>query len=247
MLKAVAAAFSMYSIIPMPRVEWTERTMKYALCFFPLVGAVIGCAQYLLYMLLDMAGTGDFLRCALMAVVPVIISGGIHLDGFMDTSDAIGSHAGRERKLEIMKDPHTGAFAVIALVSYMLVYAGLLSELKAEATVVYSAGFFMSRSLSGAMVLIMPKAKSDGLAAAWSGMTDRRSAYILLGEAALCALVMAFMPCGLWAVSLIVALAAAQYAAFIKIFGGITGDIAGFMLQVSEIAVLAGCVIGGLL
>ena len=146
MLKSIAAAFSMYSAIPMPYIEWDEKTMRYAFCYFPLVGAVIGLCEYLAFVLLDMVGVGIMLKSCVAAVLPVIISGGIHIDGFMDTSDALGSHADREKKLEIMKDPHIGAFAVIALAVYMLLYAGLFSEMRRSELFVYACGFFMSSS-----------------------------------------------------------------------------------------------------
>ena len=51
MLKSIAAAFSMYSAIPMPYIEWDEKTMRYAFCYFPLVGAVLGLCEYLAFVL----------------------------------------------------------------------------------------------------------------------------------------------------------------------------------------------------
>lgn len=81
MLKSIAAAFSMYSAIPMPYIEWDEKTMRYAFCYFPLVGAVIGLCEYLAFILLDMASVGIMLKSCVAAVLPVIISGGIHIDG----------------------------------------------------------------------------------------------------------------------------------------------------------------------
>ncbi len=247
MLKAVAAAFSMYSAIPMPYIEWDEKTMRYAFCFFPLVGAVIGVCEYLAYMLLDMAGIGIMLKSCVAAALPVIISGGIHMDGFMDTSDALGSHADREKKLEIMKDPHTGAFAIIAAVVYMMMYAGLFSEIKTGDLFVYSCGFFMSRALSGFFLMALPKAKKDGLAVMWSSMTDKTAAYILLAEYILCSLIMVLFGAITGIISVILTIFASVIHYFMckRIFGGITGDIAGFFLQIAEMAVLLGCVIGG--
>ena len=47
-IKSICVAFSMYSKIPMPRVEWNEKNMKYAMCFFPIVGAVIGGLSFIM-------------------------------------------------------------------------------------------------------------------------------------------------------------------------------------------------------
>ena len=247
MLKSIAAAFSMYSAIPMPYIEWDEKTMRYAFCYFPLVGAVIGLCEYLAFVLLDMVGVGIMLKSCVAAVLPVIISGGIHIDGFMDTSDALGSHADREKKLEIMKDPHIGAFAVIALAVYMMLYVGLFSEMRRSELFVYACGFFMSRALSGFFLMAWPKAKKDGLAVMWSSMTDKTAAYILFAEYIICSLIMIVFGgnAGMTAFILTLCASAVHYFICKKVFGGISGDIAGFFLQITEFAVLSGCVIGG--
>ena len=97
----LVAAFTMYSKIPMPNIELTEENTKYSLCFFPLVGAVIGailCGWRIAYPYLC---NGDFLPAVVFVIVPVIVSGATHVDGFIDTVDAICSHKPMERKLEI--------------------------------------------------------------------------------------------------------------------------------------------------
>ena len=105
-------ACSMYSRIPMPQVDWTENRMKYAMCFFPVIGAVIGGLLYL-WIYLTGDSTGSLFRAAVAVLIPIIITGGIHLDGLLDTADALSSYKSMEEKLEILKDSHTGAFAII--------------------------------------------------------------------------------------------------------------------------------------
>ena len=118
-MKGFIIAFSMYSKIPMPKLEWTKENMKYAICYFPLVGAVIGLISYVAYWLFTKLQAGDGLRAALLTVLPLLITGGIHMDGFLDTSDALNSYGDREKKLAILKDPNAGAFAVIKGFIYM--------------------------------------------------------------------------------------------------------------------------------
>ena len=106
-------AFSTYSKIPMPQVEWSEANMRHTLSFFPLVGAVLGllfCAAARICALLNL---GPVLTAAVLTALPVLLTGGIHLDGYCDTIDALSSHAPREKKLQILKDSNAGAFAVI--------------------------------------------------------------------------------------------------------------------------------------
>ena len=112
-IKSICVAFSMYSKIPMPRVEWNEKNMKYAMCFFPLIGAVIGGLMLLVRFLCGRFGFNTSVYAVVMTALPVLVSGGIHTDGFIDTVDALSSYGDKEKKLEILKDPHTGAFAII--------------------------------------------------------------------------------------------------------------------------------------
>ena len=67
--------------------------MRYTMCFFPLVGVVIGALMYAAGTLMLMADIKTVLKAAVMTVIPVMLTGGIHLDGFLDTMDAIGSWA----------------------------------------------------------------------------------------------------------------------------------------------------------
>ena len=68
-------AFSMYSKIPMPRVDWNEKNMKYAMCFFPLVGATEGLCVFLAGRLLFVCGFGKMFFAAVMTLLPVLITG----------------------------------------------------------------------------------------------------------------------------------------------------------------------------
>ena len=106
-------AFAMYSKIPMPPADWEKENMKYALCFFPWVGLAVGAVSAVLFWLLQQIGAGSMLRAAVLTAVPVLVTGGIHLDGYLDTMDALSSWREKQRRLEILKDPHAGAFAII--------------------------------------------------------------------------------------------------------------------------------------
>lgn len=104
LLQSCSIAFSMYSRIPMPRTEWNQENMKYAMCFFPLVGVVIGGIVFFVSKILLYFNVSDLFYSVTLTLLPVIVTGGIHMDGFMDTSDALGSYGSREKKLEILKD-----------------------------------------------------------------------------------------------------------------------------------------------
>ena len=112
-LESLIVAFSMYSKIPVPQIEWKKDNMRFALCYFPLVGAVTGLIVWLWSLISGYLGVGTVLSTAVFVLIPVAVSGGIHLDGLLDTADALSSWQTRERRLEILKDSHAGAFAII--------------------------------------------------------------------------------------------------------------------------------------
>ena len=89
----------MYSKIPMPPADWEKENMKYALCFFPWVGLVIGAVSTVLFWLLEKIGAGNVFRAAVLTAVPVLVTGGIHLDGYLDTMDALSSWREKQRRL----------------------------------------------------------------------------------------------------------------------------------------------------
>ena len=95
-------------------------------------------------------GFNTSVYAVVMTALPVLVSGGIHTDGFIDTVDALSSYGDKEKKLEILKDPHTGAFAIIGAVMYYLLFFGFMTEIwDIKATIAVSVGFVLSRSLSG--------------------------------------------------------------------------------------------------
>ena len=91
--------------------------------FFPWIGGVIGLFFYGWTVLCEKLAIGNVCYALIAAAIPLMISGGFHVDGYMDTMDAFHSYQSREKKLEILKDSHIGAFAAIMLaLYYMIVY-----------------------------------------------------------------------------------------------------------------------------
>ncbi len=119
---------AMYSILPVPTIEWTEKKMRFCFCFFPLIGVVIGAAWWAVYLLLQPIFTPSFTAVVLL-LMPVFISGGIHLDGLIDSCDAFFSFGDRQKKLDILKDPRTGAFGVIGAAVYFLLLFATYSQI----------------------------------------------------------------------------------------------------------------------
>lgn len=251
LIKSLFAAISTYSVIPVPQFEWDRENTRYALCFFPVVGLFIA----ILLAGLDYAcrwfNVGVLLFAALACCLPVLVTGGIHMDGFIDTVDALASHQDRERKLEIMKDHHCGAFAVIYCVVYFVLYFGLLSELYGRELIwPLCPGYVLSRALSGLCAVKLPKARKEGMLAAAAAGVKNRPASLCLGTIVVLAgiAMLALHVFAALAVTLALGLWLAGYRRMcLKQFGGVTGDTAGFFLQVSELLIAFAVFMGGLL
>ena len=235
-----AAAFSLYSRVPMPALAWTERTAALTLAFFPLVGLAEGFLTAAALLFLRWLRAGDLLIGAAGVLVPVLFNGGIHLDGFCDVCDALGSHQPTERKLEILKDSRCGAFALIGCVCLLLTRAAATAELAASprTAACFCGGFILSRCLSAAAVLTFPSARS-GTASALAQSAWREGSFkilAVLGLVPLAAMV-------LLDVSAAAVMASAAAVSFLyyrsmakREFGGVTGDLAGWFLEVCECA-----------
>mgnify|MGYP000101997971 CR=1 FL=1 len=246
-MRAAFIAFSMYSRIPMPMFEWKEEDMKYAMCFFPAIGMVIGAVFYGMFLLLSWLLPGSVLAAGILLAVPIFITGGIHMDGFMDTCDARASYGDREKKLAILKDTHTGAFAVIFGALYLILYAAACLELERETAMLVSIGFVISRSLSGLSTVTFPEARKHGMLADF--MKDARKKTV-----AVCMLVIFFLTaflellfggiCGGVVVITTVLIFLWYRHMAVQEFGGVTGDLAGFFLQICELGILLAAVIG---
>ena len=242
-MKSLIIAFAMYSKVPMPRVDWEKKALSWALCFFPLVGAVIGAVLYGWMALARYLGFGPLFFAAVALLIPIALSGGIHLDGFCDTCDALSSHQTRERKLEILKDSHTGAFAIICCGLYLLVFFACWSEVAAagRAALVLALGPVLSRSLSGLFAVTLPNARGTGLLATFTGPMDTAKARgVMVIWVVVCVAAMLWLDLWTGGAALLGAGLACLYYRVMSArqFGGVTGDLAGFFLQICELGMV---------
>lgn len=241
-------AFSMYSKIPMPKTDWNAKSMKYAMCFFPMVGAAVGIIIFIADVICYRLQIGDIFRASILTALPVLITGGIHLDGFVDTMDAVNSYQSVERKLEILKDSHIGAFALICCMIYFVINFGLWSEISGKSLLILCIGFIMSRALSGLSIVTFPCAKKSGLAASFCDAAQKNVVKIIMSVyLVICAAIMMYIDIILGSICIITALLMFFYykQMSIKNFTGITGDLAGYFLQMCELLMALSIVFAG--
>jgi len=242
-LETIAVAFSMFSAIPMPQFAWNAGNMRYSLCAFPLVGAVIALALFGWDSLCALLGLPPVLRGAGLCLLPVLITGGIHLDGYADTWDALSSQSDTKKRQEILKDPHLGAFAGIRLCAYFVASFALWTASNKLRLPVLLGLFMLSRSLSGLALTLFPIRPGSGLARSFSEAADqKRVRNVLLTLSALLSLLLFWQRAGEAALA-----AGAVFLYYrgmcVKAFGGLSGDLAGWFLQTAELWMLAAVVL----
>jgi len=238
-LYSIIITFSFFTIIPLPMVNWTSKRMRFLPLLMPFVGLGIGLLGYGIYsLLINLA-----VSAVAMVLFYLVITGGLHMDGLMDTADAYFSRQTKEKKMEIMKDSRVGAFAVMALVCLLLIKISLFYE-------IFRAGGgtgillimipILSRTVQALMLCHFPFAKEDGLAVMYSQATGQKTSllltiyfvltsgiiYLLFNMTAL------LLPLGLLTFTVY------YYFSVKKNFGGITGDIVGTYVELAEVLML---------
>ncbi|TDA69448.1 MAG: adenosylcobinamide-GDP ribazoletransferase [Clostridia bacterium] len=214
-----------------------EEALGRSTAWFPLAGLVLGLIDYGIFQLLRPVLPPLVLGAVLLAV-STWLTGGLHLDGLMDTLDGLGSGRPRERKLEIMRDSRVGAMGVIGAVILLLVKFGVLASLPVEAAqeILILPPVLARWAMAGAIVFL-PYVRTEGLGRGFSRYASRSRFWLATTVAAAIAWLVAG-PGGL----LIQALAAAflfWFSRQLKIsLGGCTGDTYGALAEVQETILL---------
>ena len=244
-LRAFFIAAAMYSRLPVPNVRWDEESKEAVLFLFPLLGVIEAGLIFLLAGLLLRVSAGAPLSAFCLTAAPLLFTGGIHFDGFLDTADALGSWKGKEEKLAILKDVHAGSAAVLQGGLMLLAgFAAWLSLLESgnmpERLPQLLPIFLMSRALSALSIYLLPNARGAGTVYDFTAACARRMGrlicgfYLLFAAAALFGAGTLFTGACILAAVLLAALYSGARAALS--FGGMTGDLAGFLLTNCETA-----------
>lgn len=240
-LTAVDMCIHTFSAIPLPPGKWDESLRKLSTVCLPVLGLILGLIWWGVATIAN-ALLPDALCAAVIAAYPFLITGFIHLDGFMDTSDAILSWRDREEKLRILKDSHVGSFAVVMIaLLFMLQFAGCFSVKRIAMLWLIPV---LSRCGSAFSVLAITPLNHSQYAG--NKETGDHSIFSVMAMAVV-AVVAGLIFHG-WR-SLVVSICvigsyAMHMSVCVKLLGGVSGDLAGFCLTVSEACgILALCLL----
>jgi adenosylcobinamide-GDP ribazoletransferase len=239
MTRGLILAIQFLTRLPTPAVrDFQPHDLAHSAVWFPVVGMIVGAATA--GMLMAGARVDAWLGALLALVTWVGVTGGLHLDGLADLADASGAaHRDRARFLEVLRDPHVGAFGVMVLILAIVSKLILL--------------FLAVHRVSGAassLVLIAAWARLGAIGwSAWlpplaSGTAERfawRTSNVLLGSWTAGLLVLSWL---LEPVLLIAPLVLLGWGIYLKrLIGGMTGDCLGAGIEISEIALLLAIVV----
>ncbi len=213
-----------------------------SLLFYPLVGLLFGVILWTLNGLL--LGAPLLLHAALLLTAWVLLSGGLHLDGLADSADAwLGGFGDRERTLAIMKDPRSGPIAVVTLVVVLLLkFCALLALIEQQHAVLLIIVPVIGRSALLGLFLTTPYVRAGGLGQALADHLPRLAGKQVLAVSALACVLIGGLS-GAFAVVLAALVFVWLRRVMLRRLGGATGDTAGALLELLEVAVLVGVVL----
>lgn len=235
----------MFSILPVPGNHWEERSLPWVIPWMPVVGGVIGLVWYAATVAVQSVPIA--MQTAVVVLTPLLLTGFLHLDGLMDTADAVFSRRELTEKRRILKDSHVGAFAVIALVCVLLVQCCAAVTILTTAILTEGKSFLallfipvVSRCAVGALMLKLPPMSTTGFAATLQKNTGPRHLACLLVLFVLCFTLP--LPLGgerLLPVLVVESLVAVMMMIYLRRqFDGISGDLCGCAITLSELSAL---------
>lgn len=237
-LHAFAMCQSMFCAIPCPWKVWDEKARDKMLLFLPLVGLEMGVLWALLGWVCRLLGLPVLVKALLLCAYPYLATGFLHLDGYMDVTDAVKSWRDLERRREILKDSRVGSFAVIGVALLILAQFALFASVPDGADVRILALIpAVSRCCSAlAVTSLRPMSTSQ-----YADQKKPRSHLVILSVLLFGFIAVGFLLCGKYGFALIgcvVGFSLALRRAY-RSLEGMNGDIAGYSLTIGELCAVA--------
>ena len=228
---------SMFCSIPAPQI-WDDKAKDKMLLFLPVVGLEIGSLWALLAWACRVLNLPVLVRGLILSAYPYIITGFIHLDGYMDVTDAVKSWRSLERRREILKDSHVGSFAVIGIVLLMIAQLALFASAPDHANPLILIFIpAVSRCCSALAVTgLKPMSTSQ-----YADQQKPKSHMAVLMAMLMIFLAAGFLLCGKFGFSLVGCLIGYGFALWraYKSLEGMNGDISGYALTIGELCAVA--------
>ncbi len=219
-----------------------DREVGFSALFYPLVGLILASLLEPLLRLALHSQASPFFWAALTLCAWVLLTGGLHLDGLADSVDAwMGGQGQRERTLALMKDPHCGPMAVIALFLVLTLKLAALEVLALDGQwILLGLPLVLGRLALVLLFLSTPYARAQGLGLALSHHLPRKPAILVL-TLTTGALMIEFKVLGVLACVTSLGVFLGLRRALLQRLGGTTGDTAGALVELTETTTLLLC------
>ena len=239
--RALMMCMSMFCAIPCPYHGWDEEARPLMTLFLPAVGAWIGVLWALSAMLVSWIGLPALIGAAILTAFPFLVTGGMHMDGFLDVTDAVKSWREQEERRRILKDPNVGSFAVIAGILLVMLQFALFASAKEDADVFTLILIpVISRTAAALCVTVLrPLSVSEYAGTYRKGV--KRSHVVILSAVYVLAAAAGFVFLKWYGfASLAVTAGYLWYLRRgVKSLGGMSGDISGYALTFGELCGIA--------
>ncbi len=225
--------------LPLPDVGLVaDRQIGRSLAWYPAVGLVIGACLYLAQWLLASLLPGLYgVQAALLLMLWCLITGGLHLDGLADSADAwLGGYGDRERTLTLMKDPTCGPAAVMLLVMVLLAKFAALQALMQTDVFWLLLIPVLPRTLLVLLLLTTDYVRPKGLGSSLVQHMPRRACRLVVLAVLLLCLLLGNAGVILMGIALLLFWWLRRL--MLERLGGTTGDTAGALVELQEVAVL---------
>jgi adenosylcobinamide-GDP ribazoletransferase len=244
-MKGFLINLQFFTAIPITlELPMDKEYLRKAVQTFPLLGLFQGFLySFLFYLFQEFTPFSDLAVAFLLWLATILLTGGIHLDGWMDASDAYFSYQDKEKRIEIMKDPRTGAFGVISIIillscRFLFIYE-ITTNVQLLSYILIAAIPFLSKTVMGVLLLTVKTAKNEGLGRLFQNAASPKSLWIYPVYTVILLVLLALINIELLYVGYLLLVAIGCYLFLrqkvVKWFGGITGDVLGASVEGTEL------------
>ncbi|MHA6258954.1 adenosylcobinamide-GDP ribazoletransferase [Sporosarcina sp. CAU 1771] len=243
-MKGILLALQFFTVIPVRKeLAMGKREVTAMFVALPFIGGAIGLVMYaVMFLMSDLLNIGMLLTAVFIVLTGILLTGGLHLDGWADTGDAFFSYRDREKRFEILEDPRIGAFGTMALVLLVLLKVALFHELLIRGGghwALFIAVPFVVRVGMNSYFALVPSAKDGGIASFLKGklVASKVIIYSLI-SGLLVLIVLGFLlhtlliPVSLAALFVLSVTLYRKWS--LNHFGGVTGDLSGAFIEGME-------------
>lgn len=236
-MKAFFHAVAFLTRIPVPSLSSSQKDWERSVAYYPMVGLLLGVLLY------GASWLGDYLAPPTLAAVLlfafwIFLTGGLHIDGWMDLADGMGSNRDRQRTLEIMKDSRTGSMGVIAvLLLFMLKGVSIYHLMENEAFLLFLLPPLAARFFLVAAIWFWPYISEKGMA---TGLKKGLSPWMVVAGFLVTGGIFYVVDnvAGLLVFLVTIMISWLFIRMVLKRLGGLTGDVYGALVEWTEMVVL---------